>query len=224
MQPMKQKLIISKRMSLSRKEEQASTASDGQPVDSPTPAAVQGQQLSMPGHAVHFYEDETFLIDVVKAFVMEGIRANEQVVLFVTAEHQLALKRALEEERHDTGDLSERTTAVQYVDAGYVLATVMVNEWPDEALFMATVGACFSSVSPERPLRVFGEMVALLWAQHKHRAALRLEELWNKLIEQQPLSLLCAYCITGFHGKTSCESYRQVCSLHRHVHITEKAA
>lgn len=209
--------MLSKRMPPSHEDADPSA-------DSRSSAAIQGQQLSILGHDVQFYEDEAFLIETVKAFVTEGLRGNEQVVLFATPEHQQALKHALQEELQDTEDPCERTVAILFMDAGDVLAKVMVNEWPDEALFMGTVGEFLKPLSQERPLRVFGEMVALLWAQQKHRAALRLEELWNKLIEHQPLSLLCAYCITGFHGKTSCESYQQVCRLHRQVHLTEKAA
>lgn len=214
---MKAKPMISKRMPPSH--EDAHPSADSRPS-----AAIQGQQLSILGHAVQFYEDDAFLIEAVKAFVTEGLRGNEQVVLFATPEHQLAVKQALQEELEDTEAPRERTAAILYLDAGDVLAKVMVNEWPDEARFMATVGAFLKPLSQERPIRVFGEMVALLWTQQKHRAALRLEELWNKLIEHQPLSLLCAYCITGFHGKTSCDSYQQVCRLHRHVRPTEKAA
>jgi hypothetical protein len=42
-------------------------------------------------------------------------------------------------------------------------------------------------------VRAFGEMVALLWAEGKRGAALRLEELWHPFCEREQLPLFCAY-------------------------------
>jgi hypothetical protein len=43
------------------------------------------------------------------------------------------------------------------------------------------------------PVRIFGEMVALLWNDGHHGAAVDLEALWNELAKQYAFSLLCAY-------------------------------
>jgi hypothetical protein len=42
-------------------------------------------------------------------------------------------------------------------------------------------------------VRVFGEMVALLWADGDRNGALVLEELWNDLTRRMSFPLLCAY-------------------------------
>jgi signal transduction histidine kinase len=42
-------------------------------------------------------------------------------------------------------------------------------------------------------MRVFGEMVDVLWRAGNQRGAIQLEELWNQLGETMPLVLLCAY-------------------------------
>jgi hypothetical protein len=49
-----------------------------------------------------------------------------------------------------------------------------------------------------QPLRIFGEMVAVLWNDGKHDAALSLEELWNDLREEHDFSLFCAYPLKCF--------------------------
>lgn len=41
-----------------------------------------------------------------------------------------------------------------------------------------------------RPVRAFGEMVALLLADGRSAVALQLEECWNDLLSRQPRSLL----------------------------------
>jgi hypothetical protein len=43
------------------------------------------------------------------------------------------------------------------------------------------------------PVRVYGEMVALLWADGQVAAALELEDLWNELGRRLPFSLFCGY-------------------------------
>jgi hypothetical protein len=45
-------------------------------------------------------------------------------------------------------------------------------------------------------IRVYGEMVNLLW-RHDHPATHRLEELWNDTIARLGLSLLCGYQVDG---------------------------
>jgi len=39
---------------------------------------------------------------------------------------------------------------------------------------------------------VFGEMIALLWADKKFEAAIRLEQLWNELSKTHFFDLRCA--------------------------------
>ena len=45
---------------------------------------------------------------------------------------------------------------------------------------------------------VLGEMVAVLWAQQKYDAAIRLEELWNELALTCSFYLCCAYPANAF--------------------------
>jgi hypothetical protein len=47
-----------------------------------------------------------------------------------------------------------------------------------------------------RPVRVFGEMVSLIWRSQR-QATERLEELWNEVIQEQSVPLLCAYALAG---------------------------
>jgi hypothetical protein len=56
------------------------------------------------------------------------------------------------------------------------------------------------------PVRIFGELVAVLWADGSTRAAIRLEELWNKFATEQPSSRLCAYPLGKVSGKEVLDS------------------
>jgi hypothetical protein len=65
----------------------------------------------------------------------------------------------------------------------------MVDGWPDEQRFAEVVGTVVQRMAQNGSRRVcaFGEMVALLWAEGRHDAAIRLEELWNDLARTQRL-------------------------------------
>jgi hypothetical protein len=44
-----------------------------------------------------------------------------------------------------------------------------------------------------RKVRLFGEMVAILWMQGKEKTAIRLEHLGNKIQREDRFSFFCAY-------------------------------
>ncbi len=62
----------------------------------------------------------------------------------------------------------------------------------------------------------FGEMVALLSAGSRLEEALRLEEIWNTLTAQYPLTLCCAYPMSGFTQRQAAHFVR-ICAQHSHV-------
>jgi hypothetical protein len=62
-----------------------------------------------------------------------------------------------------------------------------------------------------RRISVFGEMVALLWNGEKPEAAIRLEQLWNGLIQKYQFALLCGYPIKSFAGEGIESAIRKIC-------------
>ena len=60
-------------------------------------------------------------------------------------------------------------------------------------------------------------MVALLWAEGKPEAAIRLEELWNDLARTYSFSLRCAYPITNFNRDEDGEPFLRICAAHSAV-------
>ena len=64
-------------------------------------------------------------------------------------------------------------------------------------------------------MRVYGEMVDLLWNTGRADAALALEVLWNELAAQHAFSLLCGYSVGNFYKQTS--QFDEICGQHSHV-------
>ena len=60
-------------------------------------------------------------------------------------------------------------------------------------------------------------MVAILWAEGNHQAAIELEHLWNELLQRFKLNLLCAYPIGTFAERAYSEKFSAICSQHTEV-------
>jgi hypothetical protein len=170
----------------------------------------------MTAHAVHFYEDDAFLIDNVAHFAKTGLERGETVIVVATEDHRLDLKARLMAQ-NVIGLSSPADARYLTLDAASTLSLFMLNDWPDERLFLKVIGQIISSSAHDRPVRIYGEMVAVLWAQGKQKAAIRLEQLWNTLAAQQEFSLLCGYPASEFEHTESVSALEEVCACHTHV-------
>lgn len=169
--------------------------------------------MSMP-HAVQFYHDDVFLIDAVSAFIKTGYERNATPIIVATGQHREDLRKTFQE----WGNPALVSKVVLY-DASDLLSTFMVEGWPNQAKFNASVGRIVEEAARKGPVHIYGEMVAVLWAEGKTRAAIRLEELWNELATRHAFSLLCGYPVSGFPNQDNNESFQQVCHAHTHVHV-----
>lgn len=69
----------------------------------------------------------------------------------------------------------------------------------------------------QRPLRVFGEMVMILWEDGFYETALQLEELWNHLQQMHSFFLHCAYSMSGLRSEALLDSVSAICSKHDRI-------
>lgn len=72
-------------------------------------------------------------------------------------------------------------------------------------------------------MRVFGEMVSLLWEQGNVAGALNLEDLWNELSESIRFKLFCAYP-THIFGRRNAAPLHAICERHSHVILAPQTA
>jgi PAS domain S-box-containing protein len=167
-------------------------------------------------HFVQFYEQDDFLLDEVSSFLRAGPQAGHAGVVIATPQHRDGLEERLKGFALD-GD--------HYIalDAAATLSKFMVNGYPDAQRFEKVVGSVLRRASRNgtRHVRAFGEMVSLLWAEGKHEAAFRVEELWNALAASHTFSLLCAYPMQGFHDAEHGSSFLDICGAHSQVRPAE---
>lgn len=165
-------------------------------------------------HGVYFYEDDTFLIDNVAGFAKEGLERQETVIIVATEHHRSDLETKLTEDLHGLW----AATLANYVtlDASATLGLFMRNGWPDERLFLKIIGQIIQSARGNT-VRIYGEMVAVLWAEGNALAAIHLERLWNKLGSQRNFTLLCGYPSSAFQGADMDFAFQDVCACHSQI-------
>jgi hypothetical protein len=165
-------------------------------------------------HMVQIYDKDERLVEALQGFASSGLREGEGVIVIATAAHLHELEQRL---RSNWLEPDRARYEGKYLPllAPEVLSRFMINDWPDEGLFNSVAGEVLAQVrGPKRmKVRAFGEMVALLWADGHRQAALRLEFLWDKVIEREKIQLLCAYPRAGF-GIDGEEAIRQVHAAH----------
>ncbi len=169
-------------------------------------------------HAVQFYNDDVFLIDAISAFITAGRKENATNIIVATENHRDALRDALRKL-----GVPELAGKLMEFDASELLSTFMIDGWPNKGRFNSSVGQIVQEAARQGPVRIYGEMVALLWAQGKPRAAIHLEELWNDLTARHAFSLLCGYPNAAFPNQDNDDSFLQVCNVHTHVHPAEQS-
>jgi len=183
----------------------------------PIGAAQKTGSVCQHDHLVEFYETESFLVSTVSEFLAPALRGGDSALVVATRPHRRAFQLALEGSGIDVNRavLEGRYLAV---DAAEVLSCIMVDGKPDEVLFRHTIGTVMDSAGQGgRQIRVYGEMVALLWENGNVGSALALEDLWNDLGGTTTFVLLCAYPMRAFDHETSAVPFRRICDQHTRV-------
>ncbi len=172
-------------------------------------------------HYAQFYDADPYLLNSLKDFVVTGLDAGGAVIIVATPVHRAALDELLT----TAGlDVFEAIADGRYLnlDAADTLQQFMVDGAPDAARFKQVIGPLVTEASQGgRSVRVFGEMVALLWAAGKCNEAICLEELWNDLAKTQAFLLFCAYPLNLFSAQHQAEPLLKVCAQHTEVIPTE---
>lgn len=169
-----------------------------------------------PGHLVQFYIHEEALITSLEKFVSSGAKAGDICIVIATKRHQQLLERRL---KHNLAvSFARKRHRYILLDAEEVLTEVMVNKHPDRTRFIGVIGRVVAAAEQRgKPIRLFGEMVALLWRQGNAKAVLALEDLWNELTERCSFCLYCAYPMVQFDRRIHEDMFEAIIARHTHA-------
>jgi anti-sigma regulatory factor (Ser/Thr protein kinase) len=176
-----------------------------------------GARYDPRAHIVQFYESDEQLLRTAGGYLLDGLRSGDAVIVIATRAHRRLFETALAEAGMDV-DEARGSGQLVSIDASETLDRFVVDEWPDAERFDAVVGTLVrQAAAGGRGVRAFGEMVALQWDAGLVPAALELETLWNRLGEQVPFTLFCAYPASSVAGNGKADAHVQVCQLHSQV-------
>lgn len=167
-------------------------------------------------HAVRFYESDRALSRIVAEFLREGFEAGNPGVVVATPAQRGAILRELSARSLDVAQLV-RTGDLILLDAKDTLSAFMANGKPDAAKFKDAMCDVITRAGRGRAdciIRIYGQMVDVLWQTGEHDAAIRLEMLWNQLANTRAFSLLCGYAMGQFYKDAN---FADICSHHTHV-------
>jgi hypothetical protein len=165
-------------------------------------------------HLVQCWDAEGSLIDALEGFVSSGLREGEGVVVIATASHLHEVEKRVR--KHWT-DIDRARWEGRYIPllAPETLRKFMGEDGlPDDELFdeLGRKLVERASGNRQRPVRLFGEMVGVLWAQGNIAGAIQLENLWDRLINDIGAPLFCAYARSLFAGDD--KAFKGVCQMH----------
>jgi len=172
-------------------------------------------------HIVQFYERDDFMVAEVARFIGTAIGAGDSGIVIATKPHRDGIAQELASHGLNV-TMAIAQGRYLALDAAETLAKFMIAGEPDRERFTSVIGEVVErarKAAGREGARVaaFGEMVALLWAEGKRDAAIRLEQLWNSLAETHAFSLHCAYPMKGFSRRDYSEPFLKICAEHSSV-------
>lgn len=145
-------------------------------------------------HVATFCQTDASMVDAAAAYLLGAIRYGGAGIAVVTPEHEWQIERRIADAGLDPA-LARADGAYAVVDAHTAIGRVFTRGWPDPAAFWRTMNPVVQGAGKggQRPVRVCGEMVSLLWQADEFGAAMDVEALWTELARQHRIGLLCAY-------------------------------
>ena len=153
-------------------------------------------------HIVQLYQDDDFLNYAVCHFACSGLANGESVIMFPTVTHWSAMRPRLEAEGVDVQAAQERGQ-LTLVYADELLPRFMRNAMPESTVFGGVVGEVVAQARAGgryQRVRLWGEMVDVLWERGDVAASMSLEDLFDQLGKKREFSIFCSFLMDNFNG------------------------
>jgi hypothetical protein len=181
---------------------------------------VGNENLNVGRHVVQFYGRDEELADRVTGYLLGALDSGGMAIVIATPEHRREFETRLEQAGVDLA-ASRDDGSYLALDAGQTLARLMAADKLDSAAFDRVIGAVIGrAAAGGRPVRAFGEMVALLWDDGLVTEAVQLEMLWEELGARYPFSFCSASLFCAYRADSvtrDLDVFAQVCRLHREI-------
>jgi DNA-binding NarL/FixJ family response regulator len=187
----------------------------------PSAPALQRTTEIIHCHEAQFYSHDSVFLESATHFLGAALKAGNAAIVIATKPHRDSLLHSLKVQGMDVDSAIQRGSFVS-LDAAETLSTFMMNGWPDADRFLESfrnlIQSALNGAKAEHPrVAICGEGAALLWAEGKREAAIRLEQLGNILAEAYRVDILCAYPFSLLIQEDE-HAFRTICAEHSAVY------
>lgn len=173
-------------------------------------------------HEVQFYPDDSHFLDGFTRFISAALKTENVVVFVGNASHRRVLLQRVHAEHPDNRDAIRQEKYVA-LDAEEFLSNFMVDDMPDPNAFLKVADdliVASTNNTNRQHLRVSlcEECAPILWAKGNADAAIRLEELWNKIARMHDVDIFCGYSLESLRCDEDSYTFRRICEEHSAIH------
>jgi MEDS: MEthanogen/methylotroph, DcmR Sensory domain len=171
-------------------------------------------------HAIQIYENDDILTNTLTGFMQGIINSNENAVVIATHQHLTALESRLEKLGFKVDELISNDRFIPF-DAEEMIDECMIDDEFDETVFAERCGSLIKRATDnKKTFMTCGEIAPLLITQGKKEAAIKLEQLSDKMCSIHHSGLFCIYSKNHLDNSYLHEA---ICSCHaKLVSGTEK--
>jgi anti-sigma regulatory factor (Ser/Thr protein kinase) len=156
-------------------------------------------------------------VAAIATFLSDALAGDGSAVVIATPEHRAAVDAALTRAGFALASLAASGNYV-VLDASDALCTFMDGDRPDAERFGASIGSVLDAAALRPgPVRLFGEMVALLWDRGAIEGAIELEAMWNDTADRHTFALFCAYAMSSLETSGDLDATKRMCDHHSSV-------
>jgi hypothetical protein len=170
-------------------------------------------------HIVQFYEDQDFLNRAVCRFAGTALANGEGIILVPTLTHWNAFHPLLEAEGVDV-DAAQKRGQLTVVYADELLPRIMGDAMPDSSVVLdlaADVIGQARSGGRYGKVRLWGEMVNVLWERGNVAASMGLEDLFDQVANKHDIAVFCSYFMDNFKGEVHAHTLPRLSENHSHL-------
>jgi hypothetical protein len=176
---------------------------------------VGAENLNAGRHVVQFYGRDEELTEAVTDYLLGALASGGVAIVIATPEHRHEFETRLAQAGVDLAAARDDGSYLAR-DAAQTLSELMAAGKLDGAAFDRVIGTVIAAAGAGgRPVRAFGEMVALLWDDGLVSAAVRLEAMWEELGGKHRFSLFCGYRTDAV--TRDMDAFAEVCRLHGEI-------
>lgn len=171
-------------------------------------------------HIMQVYENDHILADTLTGFMQGILNSNENAVVIATHQHLTALESQLEKLGYRVDELISSDRFVPF-DAEEMIDECMIDDEFNETVFAERCGSLIKRATDnKKTFMTCGEISPILLTQGRKEAAIKLEQLSDKICSIHHSGLFCIYSKDHLENAYVHDS---ICSCHvKLVSGTEK--